>query len=392
MDRSLKDEISAFIKANAEAQLRFVIDLCNENSYTYNIPGTNRVAEMVLEQLGGLFPQHEINEQTEVGDHHILRMRAAGEWSCRRSIYLLGHMDTVFPPDHSFQKCKREGDWLIGPGTGDMKGGLAVIVYALKTLGHFGLMDRLDLTLILSGDEEIGSITSHSLYEVERERARACLVAECAGPQGEVVISRNGKAGARLDCFGKDSHVARVAAKKASAIVELAHKIVALEALNGNHPGVTVNVGKIEGGLGPCTVPAHASCLLDMRWSDEKQGKGLLQDAGRISQDRINRQCRCELTILNQRPAMAATEENEKMFGVLRQLAEPLGMSLTAEYRRGTSDANYFGAAGVPTLDGLGPICEGDHTSHERIIISSLATRTALLAFFLNRLGADNSL
>jgi glutamate carboxypeptidase len=89
---------------------------------------------------------------------------------------------------------------------------------------------------------------------------------------------------------------------------------------------------------------------------------------------------------------MAATEENEKMYGVLRQLAEPLGMSLAAEHRHGTSDANYFGAAGVPTLDGLGPICEDDHTSHERIIISSLATRTALLAFFLNRLGADNSL
>lgn len=392
MNGSLKDELLGFVREHAEAQLRLVTDLCSENSYTHNAQGANRVAETILGQITGLFVQHEVIEQTEVGNHHILRTQAAGESLALRSIYLLGHMDTVFPPDHPFQQCRREGDWLIGPGAGDMKGGLGVMVYALKALGHLGLLDRLNLTLVLSGDEEIGAATSYSLYEAERKKALACLVAECGGPRGEVVVSRNGKAGARLDCFGKDSHVGSIAGEKASAIAEIAHKIVALEALNGSYPDVTINVGRVEGGLGPCTVPAQASCLLDMRWSDEKDYEVLLKDVRHIAQERIQPQCRCELTVLNHRPAWRVSEGTEKVLGVARELAESLGMSLRAEHRRGTSDANYFGAAGIPTLDGFGPICVGDHTDDERIMISSLPTRTALLALLLTRLGSGDPL
>ncbi len=392
MDSSLKDEILVFVREHAEAQLRLVVDLCRENSYTHNAQGVNRVAEMTLGHLGGLLIQHEVIEQREVGNHHILRTVAASESSSVGSVYILGHLDTVFPPEHPFQQSRREGGWLIGPGTGDMKGGLAVIVYALKGLGHLGIMDRLNLTLMLTGDEEIGAATSHSLYEAEREKAIACLVGECGGPQGEVVISRNGKAGARLDCFGKDSHVGSIVGEKASAIVEMAHKIVALEALNGTRSDVTINVGRVEGGLGPCTVPAQASCLLDMRWSDEKDYEVLLREVRRIAQERIQSQCRCELTVLNHRPVWRGGEGTEKMFQMVRELAGSLGMSLRGEHRRGTSDANYFGAAGIPTLDGFGPICVGDHTEGERIMISSLPTRTALLALFLTQLGSGDPL
>jgi len=383
MDTSLRDEISDFVQTNREAQLGFLTDLCNQNSYTYNAPGTDRVAEMVLEQIAGLLPRHELTGQTEVGSHHVLRSRTACAGSPAGSTYLLGHLDTVFPPDHPFQRCTLEGDWLKGPGTGDMKGGLTVIVYALKVLAHLGLTDRLNLTLILGADEEIGSAKSRSLYELETANASVCLAAECAGLRGEVVISRNGKAGARLECFGKDSHVAAAGEKKSSAILEIAGKIVALEALNGTLPGVSVNVGRIEGGLGPATVPGHASCLLDFRWPREEYYEILLEKAKHIIQEREQSDCRCELTILNHRPAMPVTMETEKLLRTLTHTAEALGMSLVAEHRRGSSDANLFGASGVPTVDGFGPICVGDHTPDERILTSSLLERTVLLASFL---------
>ncbi len=389
MAPALRDEISGFVRKQAEAQLESLIDLCNQNSYTYHAQGANRVAEMILSQLKGLFWQHEVIEQAEVGNHHILRTLAAHGSPERRSIYLLGHLDTVFPPSHPFQECRRDGDWLIGPGTGDMKGGLAVIVYALKALGKLGLVEGLRLTLILTGDEEIGSPTSHSLYLAETGKAHACLVAECAGSDGQVVISRNGKAGARLVCSGQDRHVARVRGEKASAIVEMAHKIVALEALNGSYPGVTINVGSVEGGLGPCTVPARASCLMDIRWEHEKYYQPLLKDIRRIVRKRIQPQCRCQLNVLNHRPAMPASPKTERMFQMLRKVAGSAGISITAEHRRGTSDANFFAAAGVPTVDGFGPICADDHTANERILISSLAPRTTLLALFLNHLSSD---
>jgi glutamate carboxypeptidase len=387
MERSLTDDILHFARASREAQLQFVTHLCNTNSYTYNIEGTDRVAEMITAQIEKLFVQHEVDEQSEVGSHHILRSRKAGDSQSPGSIYLVGHMDTVFPAEHSFQECRLEGDWLRGPGTGDMKGGLAIIVFALRALDQLGLLGQLNLTLILGGDEEIGSETSHSLYERESRIARACLGAECAGPRGEVVTSRNGKAGARLECFGKDRHIASVERRKSSAILEMAHKIVALEALNEIHQGTSVNVGRIEGGLGPATVPATVSCLLDLRWSHEEDCEVLLRDVRRVVQETKHAECRCELVLLNRRPAMPASNKTQKMFLLLRQTAERLGIRLEAEHRRGTSDANFFGARGVPTIDGFGPICLGDHTPEERILISSLSERTALLALFLAHLA-----
>jgi glutamate carboxypeptidase len=375
---SLKDRILPFVGEYSDEQIRFLIELCSQNSYTYNPEGTNRAADMVLERLGGIFPHHEVVEQAEVGNHHILRTRKGSA-----AVYLVGHTDTVFPPDHDFSECRTDGDWLIGPGTGDMKGGLAVIVYALKALKELDLLEQLNITLILGADEEIGSATSHYLYERERQHALACLVAECAGPKGEIVVSRNGKAGARLDCFGEDRHVARVFGKKSSAILEIAQKIVAMEALNGFFPGVTVNVGRVEGGLGPGTVPAHASCLIDLRWEHEKHCTELLAKAGDIAGGCSQPGAECRFTILNRRPAMPPTKQTETIFETLRQVATSIDMDLRHEHRHGTSDANFFGSAGIPTLDGLGPICLGDHTPNERVLIPSLASRTSLLTLFL---------
>jgi glutamate carboxypeptidase len=378
-----RDQVLAFVERHADEQLQFVVDLCDQNSYTYNRPGANAVAEMVLRQLEGILPVHEVIRQSEVGDHHILRTRQTG-----RSVYLLGHLDTVFPPEHPFQRCRRDGDWLYGPGTGDMKGGLAVMVYALKVLAALGALQDLNITLVLGADEEIGSANSHTIYETQRENAAACMAGECAGTGGEVVISRNGKAGGRIDCFGADSHVGRASAGKASAILEMAHKIVALESLNGRYEGATVNVGKMDGGLGPSTVPAHASCLFDLRWQDESHC-GLLEDAIRqIARKAIQPGCRSEVTLLNHRPAMPLSQPTREMLAKLRQAGDLAGVHIGTEHRRGTSDANYFGAAGVPTIDGFGPVCEGDHTPSERILIPSLAPRTALLAFFL-KLGTQ---
>ena len=255
--------LSRYVARHAGEQLDFVRDLCSENSYTYNRSGTNRVADMVLDRLSGLLDYHTIVRQTAVGDHHILRTGKA-----RRSIYLLGHMDTVFPPDHPFRRCRRAGRWLIGPGTGDMKGGIAVLAYALKALAHVGLLERLNVTLVLSADEEVGAVTSEGIYRKERKKASACLVAECGGPGGEIVIARNGKAGARLECFGRDRHVGSGTGEKQSAVLEMAHKIIALEGLNDWLPGVSINAGKVEGGLGPCTVAGYAECLLDIRWQE----------------------------------------------------------------------------------------------------------------------------
>jgi glutamate carboxypeptidase len=375
-------KLLSLIDHSAEEQLGFLIELCEQNSFTRYKRGSDTVAQMILSRLDGILPHRVRIEQVEVGDHHVLRNRPESP-----AIYLVGHMDTVFPPDHPFQRCHLDGEVLAGPGTADMKGGLAVIVYALKALAGAGLVDQLSLALVLNADEEIGSVTSSALFRDEAKRAVACLVAECAGVNGEVVVSRNGKLGAAVRCSGRDRHVAAVESGKSSAILELAHKIIAIEALNGAVPGTSLNVGKVEGGLGPATVPKSARCLLDVRWRSEQLRADLLERINRVIAVPVQPGCETEMEILNSRPAMPMGKGALALLQLLENVAKELGQEVRPEHRNGTSDANFFGSQGVPTLDGIGPIGDRDHTAKEFIRVPSLRGRTALLASFLVELA-----
>jgi glutamate carboxypeptidase len=378
----MRDAILSFIEAHADEQARFLIDLCHQNSYTYHKKGADRAAEMIIRRLEGALPYHSVTKMDAVGDFHLLRNSTK-----EKSIYLVGHLDTVFPPGHPFQQCRFEGDILHGPGTCDMKGGLAVILYAIKALEEAGLLSKLKVSLVLNSDEEIGSPYSRALFQEERPKAIACLVAECAGPNGEVVVSRNGKMGGRIDCFGQGLHVGSADQSKSSAILELAHKIIQLESLNGILPGVTLNAGKIEGGLGPSTVPSEAHCFFDVRWVEEEHREILIKRIREEFSRPFQPGCRTEMEITNWRPSMPLHPGTEEIFRMMKEAAKPLGQNLPSEHRRGTSDANFFGSAGVPTLDGLGPVGEKDHTPGEFIKVSTLKERTALLAVFLAEFG-----
>lgn len=382
MPNRVRDTLLDFTEARAAEQLSFLIDLSNQNSYTYNKHGTDRVAEKILGKIGDLFPTHVVSEQTGCGNHHCL-----SNTSGSKSIHVLGHMDTVFPPDHAFRECRLDGDLLRGPGCGDMKAGLVSIVYAVLALKEAGVLDTIPLTVVLGGDEEVGSVTSRPIHEAARENALCCLVVEGAGQEGEVVVSRNGKLGARLDCYGQDRHIGSGTHEKSSAILELAHKTIALEALNGSLPGTSLNVGKIEGGLGPATVAARASAQLDVRWREQEHRDPMMEKIGALVSAEDLDGCRSEFTILNERPAMPACEENQQLAELVQRAGAELGQSVGQEHRRGTSDANFYGSFGVPTVDGIGPICQGYHTAEEYVVISSIKQRTALLANALVVLG-----
>jgi glutamate carboxypeptidase len=381
MEKNYQD-ILKFSEAHAEEQLEFVINLCNQNSHSYNKAGVDRIAEMIINKPNGILPIHQVFEQEKVGNHHVLKTKHSS-----KAIYLVGHMDTVFPPEHPFQVCQINGDILTGPASGDMKGGLAVIIYALIILNELNLLDKLSLAVIFNSDEEIGSVTSQSLFLEERNNAIACIVAECAGLNNETVTSRNGKLGARIDCYGQDRHVCYGTHEKSSAILELAHKIIQVESLNAFLPGVSINVGKIEGGMGPSTIAFHAHCLLDVRWVQEEHKNILLEKINKIISTPAINGCRSEFKVLNSRPAMPLSKNTKDVFKLIQSVGNRLNQNIVMEHRRGTSDANFFGTAGIPTLDGLGPVCENDHTSEEYIRISSLKDRTALLALFLLEFG-----
>jgi glutamate carboxypeptidase len=376
--QSLVAKIQAFLESKKQEQLHFLMQICDQNSYSFNRDGVKKVADMILEHLNGELPSHEIDKQQKFADHHVLRTN-----NNNKHIYLVGHMDTVFPPDHPFQSCQIKDDILYGPGTGDMKGGLTVIIYALKALHHIGLLKELPISIILNSDEEAGSKSSYSLFERERQNALICLVAECAGLNNEIVISRNGKLGARIQSYGKARHVGSGTHLKSSAILEMAHKIIALEALNNSLPDFSLNIGRIEGGLGPSTIPAQAICYIDMRWKEESHRNIILEKIQHILTKKSQAECHSEIEILNSRPAMPFTGVSSEIIDILQQTGKELGQKIPTEHRRGTSDANFFGSINIPTIDGMGPISDNDHTENEYIKISSLYERTILLAIFL---------
>lgn len=380
----LRNEVIAYIDAHGEEQLEFLIRLCEQNSYSFNPDGVNKVGEMIVENMNGIMPVHEVVTFEKVGGTHIFRSSEH-----EKSIYLVGHMDTVFPPEHEFQACAMKGDVLTGPGVGDMKGGLVVIIYALKALHHVGVLRELNISTIFNSDEEIGSKYSRPIMEREREKAAMCLVTECAGLENQIVISRNGKMGARMNSFGKPQHVSVGNHEKSSAILEAARKIIDIEALNDIYPGVSLNIGKVSGGLGPATIAAEAEAYIDIRWEHEEHKDRLIENVESIVGQQALAGCHSEFEVLNWRPSMPYTGRNQELIDIIQSAAGEIGQQVPTEHRRGSSDANYFGSAGVPTVDGLGPISQWDHTADEYISIPSLSDRTRLLASVLLRLGVS---
>ena len=378
----LRGQVIDFITAREKEQLDFLIRLCNQNSYSFNPEGVNTVGEMITENMNGIMPVHEVETFDKVGKTHIFRSSDQ-----EKSIYLVGHMDTVFPPGLEFQACSMKGDILNGPGTGDMKGGMVVIIYALKALHHAGVLRELNISTVFNSDEEIGSKYSRRIMERERERAAMCLVAECAGLENQIVISRNGKMGARMKSFGKPQHVAVGNHEKSSAILEAAKKIIDIEALNNIYPGVSLNIGKVAGGLGPATIAAEAEAYIDIRWEQEEHKDRLIGNVESIVGRQALAGCYSEFEVLNWRPSMPYTGRNQALIDIIQSTACEIGQQVPTQHRRGSSDANYFGSAGIPTVDGLGPVSQWDHTIDEYIETSSLHDRTRLLASVLLGIG-----
>lgn len=265
-----------------------------------------------------------------------------------------------------------------------MKGGLVVAVYALKALKHFGLLEDMPVTFLCNSDEEIGSLASRPWIEEQARGARAAFVFEGGGLGGEVVTGRKGRLGLRLDVRGRAGHAAKGGAK-ASAILELAHKIVALEALNDGSE-ITLNVGRVEGGIGPNTVPESATALVDARYLSPDGQRRIERDIAAIVQGCAVSGVSCACEVIAGRPPMPRSAANQALFHVFRALALEIGCPVGDELRFGVSDANFIAGQGVPVLDGLGPMGDMDHSDREYILKHSVMERAALSAAALAEL------
>lgn len=370
--------LADFLGRHRQDQFRFLRELVLQPSYTRDKEGVDAVAKIIIRELATLPMSCMTVEQSEMGNHLVFRSAACGKYP--HSILLAGHMDTVFPPDSGFAGYHEEGDRVFGPGVIDMKGGLATAVFALKALHGCGLLTHIPVTLICNSDEEIGSPTSKDLISHEAKASLCGMVFECGGLNGEIVTGRKGKTGYNLEVTGRAGHAAFSPPAKASAILELAYKIIAIEQLNDPARQLVVNVGTIRGGIGPNTVPDFASAQIDTRYLTAADGQRCQAAIHRITERWCIPDTHALLTVASSRDPMEQSGANTKLYEYIHHEAEILHLPLRSELRSGVSDANTIAAAGTPVIDGLGPIGDCDHSSKEYMIRASLMQRTLLAA------------
>lgn len=334
----------------------------------------------MAESLGG---HPKLHRQRHVGDVLELRFGPSSRKSARKStrparpVMLLGHLDTVWPLGTLAKMPFRIAEgraW--GPGSLDMKAGVAIGLTAIEALYELDSLHR-PVIFLLNSDEEVGSTASRPITEKLARESEAVFVLEPA-QAGAYKTARKGVGDYTLRVRGIASHAGVDFERGHSAIHELAFQLEKVRAFTELSRGLTVNAGVIRGGTRTNVVAAEAEAEIDVRIARTA-------DAARI--DRKFRSLRvrdrgCVLQVEGgiNRPPMERTRGIVALFNRAATIARQMGFIVEEAATGGGSDGNFTAALGVPTLDGMGGVGEGAHASHESVVLRDLVPRTALLA------------
>ncbi|HUH16546.1 MAG TPA: M20 family metallopeptidase [Methylomirabilota bacterium] len=381
------DVLRRAVDARVPRLLEELESLVNIDCGSYTPDGVNRVADFVsdaLRELGATVERHAhqpTEGQPRLGDLVIGRLEGTGP-----RLLLIGHMDTVFDPGTAAARPYRSSSGrATGPGVTDMKAGLLAGLHALGALREAGASPA--VTFVANPDEEIGSPFSTPTIRELAAAHDAALVLECARANGDIVSARKGIADYHLALVGRAAHAGVEPEKGRSAILEAAHQVLALHALNGRWPTVTVNAGVIAGGTRPNVVPERCELQVDLRAATADAFDAAAAEVERLAASPTLEGVTVSLRRIAGHPPMEKTDASARLVALAVSLAVDLGFELSDAATGGASDANTTAALGLPTLDGLGPVGGDDHSVDEWLDLSSVAPRTTLLAGLIGRIG-----
>ena len=391
-----------YCEAHLPDTLDAIASLVTLESPSTDKAAVDRCGIEVARHLRALGAEVELVAQRERGDHIRATLPANGPALSERrestgpalserreskGVMLLGHFDTVWPVGTlERMPLTRDGDRLRGPGTFDMKAGIALAMAAIAALDATRT-PRPPIRMVWTTDEEIGSATSRALVEREARDALAVLVLEPALPGGALKTARKGCGEFHLTVHGIAAHAGLDPGKGASAIHELAAQIATIERLQDLARGISVNVGIVSGGSRANVVAEEARAVIDAR-SPTRAGADRVEAAIRgLHPTRPGTRLTVEGGF--DRPPMERSQAIAGLFARASAVAAALGLELREGSAGGGSDGNFTAALGAPTLDGLGAIGDGAHAAHEHVDIPSLAWRAALLAGILTSLSSS---
>nr|WSW70816.1 M20 family metallopeptidase [Streptomyces sp. NBC_00995] len=374
--------------------LEALAELVAIDSGSYSPAGVDRVGTVVARRLAALGFETAHVKLPPVGDRRtgeLLMGRKRGALPVEeggRRILLAAHMDTVFEDGTAQERpFSIIGSQARGPGVSDDKGGLVCGLTALGVLDEAGVDQYAELVFLAVPDEEIGSPASRPFTEEVARDMHYGLALECARENGDVVIARKGVADFRLTVTGRAAHSGIEPERGANAALAAAHLTVDLQGLNDHWDEVTVNVGMVHAGTRTNIVCPKAELHVEVRSATVKG----IHRARQAIEDLAARPAVPGTTVrveqLDLCPPMEDTDASRQILRTAQHIGGEIGLPFGATATGGVGDANFIAGAGVPVLDGLGPVGGGDHGPDEWLDTTTVAPRVALLATLIAELG-----
>lgn len=365
-----RDEMLAFLKRVVEIE-----------SPSEEKGGVDAVGAVFQEAYRAMGCAIRLERQTQYGDHVI------AETPAQRGprVLLVGHMDTVYPVGTIAARpfTVRDGR-AMGPAVMDMKGGLVVMLFALRALAETGGLGS--ARVVLNSDEEPGSPTSRDGWPGRAAGVHWAFVLEPGKEDGSLVSRRKGVGIFRLTVTGRAAHAGAEPEKGANAILSMAHLAIAATAIARPEQGTTVNVGTLRGGTHPYVVAERAEAGIDVRVPSAAEAERVVRELQALASRTAVPGTSTRLEGLFHRPAMEEVAGTDALKTLVAACGEEVGLRVRYVTSGGASDGNNIAAAGVPTLDGMGPAGAGAHSETEWMDVESFYQKTKLLALVLRRL------
>jgi len=394
-------ELRVAIGERQSEMVERLADWVERNTGTWNTAGLEAFAPLLADELRKLdfavtlVPSAPLEipgrKDPHTGPIVLAERRASLEPEHAHRFLLMGHFDTVFEPDAEFQHWRLDPerpDRATGPGASDMKGGLVVLLEALRALAESRDLARADVTVLLNSDEEMGSLGSRERIEAAARKAEYGLVFEAAREGGELARSRGGAGQFHLDVRGVSAHVAASGSEGHSAIVALAKKVIAIESLTDYSRGILLNVGTIEGGTKRNVVPDHASAWVDLRYDEPGQGEEMRARLEQIARAEDVPGTSATLWGRLHRPPKPETPQVDALLWLQQKLARELGFPAPVALRSSSvTDGSLSQAVGLPTVDALGVRGGEAHTEREFVVLPSLSERATIAAVLIRHLS-----
>src|SRR5882762_9984517 len=380
-DSHLPRKFLHLLKPRLPQMLAALRRFVNAESPSLEKAAADRCCGVIAEEWNKHGARAERILQEQRGD--LLRItHAPGKFRPSGQLLVLGHYDTVYSTGTLAKMPFRlEGGKAYGPGTFDMKAGIVQALYALQALQQAEIPLRKRIVFLWTSDEEIGSESSRKYFEAEARRSDAVFVLEPSfGPRGLLKTARKGVGEAELIVHGRASHAGLAPQEGINAIHELAQQLARIEGWNDHRRGVTINAGIIEGGTRTNVIPERARAVLDLR---ALRGSDMSSVERRLNAIRpFHRGARVEITGGFDRPPLER-KMSVTLFARAKSLSNQMNLTLGECTAGGGSDGNFTAALGIPTLDGLGAVGDGAHSTREHILIDTMPQRAALLAALL---------